>query len=107
MQTSTDASPSLSPDLTMLKADIAERMRRREIRASLTEWCAFAGHHAAAHHRLIIEKLEAVTRGEIRKLALFLPPGAAKSTYASILFPPWFMLHRPGASMGTCSWFSG
>jgi len=37
------------------------------------------------------EKLEAVAHGDIKRLAIFMPPGSAKSTYASILFPPWLM----------------
>jgi predicted phage terminase large subunit-like protein len=45
----------------------------------------------AAHHRLLLDKLEAVERGEIRRLMVFMPPGSAKSTYASVVFPPWFM----------------
>lgn len=45
----------------------------------------------AAHHRVLIEKLEAVERGDIRRLMVFMPPGSAKSTYASVVFPVWFM----------------
>jgi predicted phage terminase large subunit-like protein len=45
----------------------------------------------AAHHRLVINALDQVERGEIKNLMLFLPPGSAKSTYASVLFPPYFM----------------
>jgi hypothetical protein len=53
----------------------------------------------AAHHRLLISKLEAVERGEIPRLMIFMPPGSAKSTYASILFPPWFMGRNPQRSI--------
>ena len=49
----------------------------------------------AVHHKLLIAKLEAVARGKIKRLMIFLPPGAAKSTYASILFPPWYMGRHP------------
>jgi len=45
----------------------------------------------AAHHKLLIDKLEAIERGEIRRLMVFMPPGSAKSTYASVVFPSWFM----------------
>jgi hypothetical protein len=44
---------------------------------------------------LLISKLEAVTRGDIDRLAIFMPPGAAKSTYASILFTPWYLGNFP------------
>jgi predicted phage terminase large subunit-like protein len=53
----------------------------------------------AAHHRLIIEALEAVARGDCDRLGIFLPPGSAKSTYASILFPPWFLAQKPDACL--------
>jgi predicted phage terminase large subunit-like protein len=65
--------------------------KRERIRSSFTEWCRFRGFEPARHHQLIIRELEAVARGENNKLALFLPPGSAKSTYGSILFPPWYM----------------
>lgn len=43
--------------------------------------------------------MEAVERGDIRKLAVFMPPGSAKSTYASILFPPWLMQRQQKANV--------
>lgn len=70
-------------------------MQRRSIRRSLTDWCRFAGFEPARHHRLLIGKLEAVTRGDVDRLAVFMPPGAAKSTYASILFTPWYLGNYP------------
>lgn len=45
----------------------------------------------AAHHRVLIEKLSAVERGDILRLMVFMPPGSAKSTYASVVFPAWFL----------------
>ena len=30
---------------------------------------------------------------------LLLPPGSAKSTYASLVFPPWFLARYPSASV--------
>lgn len=36
-----------------------------------------------------------MSRGEIDRLAVFMPPGAAKSTYASILYAPWHLAGRP------------
>jgi predicted phage terminase large subunit-like protein len=74
-------------------------LQRRSIRRSLTEWCRFCGYEPAAHHRLLIAKLEALARGDIPRLAVFMPPGSAKSTYSSILFPPWFFANNPGAMM--------
>ena len=38
-----------------------------------------------------MSKLVKVARGEINRLAIFMPPGSAKSTYCSVLFPPWYL----------------
>jgi predicted phage terminase large subunit-like protein len=76
-----------------------ELLRRRQIRRNLIDWCRFAGYEPAAHHRLLIDKLEQVSRGELDRLAIFMPPGAAKSTYSSILFPPHFLARYPRADI--------
>jgi predicted phage terminase large subunit-like protein len=68
---------------------------RRRIRSSLDEWCRFAGFEPALHHRLLNRKLEQIERGEIKNLAVFMPPGSAKSTYASVLFPPFALSRHP------------
>lgn len=49
----------------------------------------------AKHHKLILDKLNDLTLGKIPNLMLFFPPGAAKSTYADIVFVPWWMAQRP------------
>ena len=74
-----------------------EYLLRRRVRTSLNAWAEHNGYQPAAHHRLINKKLEAVARGEIVRLAIFMPPGSAKSTYASVLFPPWVMAGNPKA----------
>jgi predicted phage terminase large subunit-like protein len=53
----------------------------------------------AAHHRLLISRLEALERGEITRLMVFMPPGSAKSTYASVVFPAWFLGRAPNRSV--------
>jgi hypothetical protein len=75
----------------LLKGLNRQAISRELIRRSLTEWCELCGFIPARHHRLIIDKLERVARGEIDRLALFLPPGSAKSTYATILYPAWYL----------------
>nr|WP_225874011.1 phage terminase large subunit [Terrihabitans soli] len=72
-----------------------ELLLRREVRRSLDDWCRLAGFEPALHHRLLNRKLEQVESGEIKNLAVFMPPGSAKSTYASVLFPPWAMAQHP------------
>jgi len=48
----------------------------------------------AAHHRVIVDKLEAVERGEIQRLMFFMPPRHGKSLLATQMFPAWY-LGRP------------
>jgi predicted phage terminase large subunit-like protein len=75
-----------------------EQKTRDTIRISLTDWATTAlepaGLTPAPHHRLLIRELEKVASGETDRLMFLLPPGSAKSTYASVLFPAWwFTLH--------------
>lgn len=76
-------------------------MRRRQARNSLTTYIDYLdlGFAPAAHHRLLIGHLEALERSEIRRLMVLMPPGSAKSTYGSVLFPPWAMGRSPGLAV--------
>jgi hypothetical protein len=43
------------------------------------------------HLRLLAEHLEAVERGEIDRLMVFMPPRHGKSVLASTLYPAWYL----------------
>jgi len=58
----------------------------------------------AKHHRLIIDKLDQVEQGIINRLMLFLPPRNGKSTYASILFPAYYLGKNPQRNVITASY---
>ena len=79
----------------------AERRLRARVRGSLAEWCGLAlrgqEYRPARHHRMVIEELEGLAAGRWDRLMVLLPPGSAKSTYTSLLFPPWFLAREPGA----------
>jgi predicted phage terminase large subunit-like protein len=49
----------------------------------------------AHHHELIVSRLEAVERGEISRLMVFLPPRHGKSLLASAIFPAWYLGRHP------------
>lgn len=65
-------------------------------RTSFLAWCEHAlsldGLKPAAHHRLIIDRLQRVADGETTRLMMFAPPGSAKSTYVTELFSAWLMM---------------
>lgn len=68
--------------------------RARESLASFTEYLN-VGFSPARHHLFLIAGLERVARGQCKRLMIFMPPGSAKSSYASILAPAWFMGRTP------------
>jgi predicted phage terminase large subunit-like protein len=82
---------------------LEEKQLRLGVRGRLRDWAELAlapsNQVPAAHHLLLIERLERVARGEIDRLMLLLPPGSAKSTYASMLFPAWWFSQHPNSSV--------
>ncbi|HET6170481.1 MAG TPA: terminase family protein, partial [Terracidiphilus sp.] len=76
---------------------------QRGIRHSLYTWALSALKPAeqkpARHHRLLLAELEALTHGKFDRLMIMMPPGSAKSTYASVLFPAWWFTQYPKASV--------
>lgn len=92
------------PNLQPSRQDAAKELLRRRLgRKSLTEFARQAlepqGFAPARHHALLIRELEAVAADENDRLMVFMPPGSAKSTYASQLFPAWYLARRPGHSV--------
>lgn len=71
----------------------AELQARRKARTSLLGFTQYTNpaYVAAPHHSLIAEKLEAVERGEIKRLMITMPPRHGKSELASRRFPAWFL----------------
>jgi predicted phage terminase large subunit-like protein len=55
-------------------------------------WPSFIG---GKHHRMVAEKLEAVARGELKRLIINMPPRHTKSEFASYLFPAWMIGKKP------------
>lgn len=49
----------------------------------------------AAHHELLCDELQDVADGKTPNLMILMPPGSAKSTYADVVFVPWFMARYP------------
>lgn len=76
---------------------------RRQCRQHLESWAIQAlspeGQYPARHHRLLCERLEAVSRGEVSRLMVLMPPGSAKSTYVSRIFLSWWFVHHPMTSV--------
>jgi hypothetical protein len=58
----------------------------------------------ARHHQTIIEKLEAVERGEIKRLMIFMPPRHGKSLLSTQIFPSWYLGRNPARGIITASY---
>lgn len=50
----------------------------------------------ADHHRLLLTKLKETSERRHGRMMVFMPPGSAKSTYASVVFPSAFLGAEPG-----------
>lgn len=77
------------PTLPEVKAALARR--------SLLRFTEYTNplYERAGHHERIAEKLEAVERGEIDRLMIFMPPRHGKSELASKRFPAWCLGRDP------------
>jgi len=53
----------------------------------------------APHHRLLLLELNALCEGSIDRLLVLMPPGSAKSSYTSILFPIWWLGQHPTSAI--------
>ncbi len=50
----------------------------------------------ALHHRLLLTRLDKVSRSRHGRMMVLMPPGSAKSTYASVVFPSQFLGREEG-----------
>ena len=89
--------PSLAREGAQDAAPPAERPA--DLLAWATQALARDGFAPAAHQRLLIQRLEAIVDGTIDRLMVLMPPGSAKSTYASVLFPAWWFVRHPASSV--------
>ena len=102
-----------SPQPNPISPAKAEFLARQAARSSFEAWCRQAGFKPAKHHLLLINELQQLVdklvatlnnltpeqrESEVDglRLMVLMPPGSAKSTYISKLFPPWFLaqVHR-------------
>jgi predicted phage terminase large subunit-like protein len=85
-----------------------ELLRRRIARKSLLEFSKYTNstYDVAPHHQLIADKLEAVERGDIKRLMITMPPRHGKSELASRRFPAWYIGRNPSKQIIAASYNS-
>lgn len=79
-----------------LTEQIEKEFREKLRQASYEDLTAYAEYmnpeeYPAKHHIYMCDHLMAAEAGEIMRIAISFPPGAAKSTYCSRLFPSWYL----------------
>jgi len=83
-----------------------EILRRRAAREGLIPFTEYTkpGYNADPFHHLVASKLEAVERGEIRRLMIFAPPRHGKSELSTRRFPAWFLGRNPHKNIISASY---
>lgn len=84
-------------DLARSKA-LTEITKRKKARRGLLAFTKYTmpGFEEARHHELICDKLDAVERGDIKRLMIFTPPRHTKSELVSRRFPAYYLGRNPG-----------
>ena len=76
-----------------LERAVRELLARQRARASFADFNRYISpdQPPAKHHMLICDALDDVIDGKIKRLMILMPPGSAKSTYATVRFPAYFL----------------
>lgn len=85
-----------------------ELLNRRKARRTLVDFCRYIVPEElpALHHEFICNACDDIVEGRLRRLMIFLPPGSAKSSYASVRFPAYYLGRLPKKSIITASYSS-
>lgn len=87
---------------------LTRELEKRRARTSLIDFTEYLNpaYQRADHHKRIAEKLEAVERGDIDRLMIFMPPRHGKSELASKHFPAWCLGKDPSRQIIAASYNS-
>jgi predicted phage terminase large subunit-like protein len=79
------------------QADLLASAERELAQRSLVEFChrMDSNYIDARHTKLVIEHLEQLERGDIKNLAVFMPPRHSKTYHCSERFPAWYLGRHP------------
>lgn len=84
----------------------AEILRRRRGREQLIDFTSYTlpKYYADPFHYMVASKLEAVERGETKRLMIFAPPRHGKSELSTRRFPAYFMARHPDKNVISASY---
>lgn len=83
-----------------------EILRRRAAREGLIPFTEYTkpNYNSDPFHHMVAAKLEAVERGEIRRLMIFAPPRHGKSELSTRRFPAYFLARNPQKNVISASY---
>jgi predicted phage terminase large subunit-like protein len=84
----------ISPEIAQAAEEFLKRDEAKDNLLTFVEY-THPRWTSGPHHAEICEKLEAVERGEIKRLMIFAPPRHSKSELASRRFPAWYIGRHP------------
>ena len=86
----------LTPDEQIEYVRLLEEQDALMARDDMNEYASrVLGMEPAKHHRLLNTALEEVDAGLWDLLIVTMPPGSAKSSYGSVVFPAWYLGRHP------------
>lgn len=82
---------------TAVAREYAPELRAEAGRRWLSYFCGLMdpGYVRADHAMIVCDHLQAVERGEINRLAIFMPPRHSKTYHVSQRFPAWYLGRHP------------
>lgn len=83
---------------TLSQVDAAEELlRRRQARKNLIPFCQYTSpaYMTPPHIQALSDALEAIERGELKRLIVLMPPRHGKSELVSLRFPCWYLARHP------------
>ncbi|PYD81400.1 terminase [Komagataeibacter oboediens] len=85
------------------RSELNRRSAGRSCLLGFTQY-TMSDYMVGPQHRLLCERLDAVERGEIKRLMVFMPPRHGKSELTSKRFPAWFLGRNPTKQIITASY---
>lgn len=95
--TNSSASPALQAAVQAALQKRAQQALARRSLASFSTYCCDVT--PAKHHQILCTCLQMAIEGYMPRVMVFMPPGGAKSTYASVCAPSWAVGRRPDIAL--------
>lgn len=94
-----------SPQVTKQQA-AEELLKRRKGRQTLIHFVTYTkpDYEVNWHHKAICDQLDKFSKGEIKKLMIFVPPQHGKSELSSRRFPAFHLGNKPDTRIAVCSY---